>query len=359
MPAAPLSRPVSVARRRRRSGFTLIELLVVIAIIAILVSLLLPAVQQAREAARRAQCKNNLKQIGLALHNYASTYQEAIPNNGFPYPNGYPSDFSPLAKLLPYLDQANLENLVDYRVYMGHPAMADLPEELREAAEKPVATFLCPSDGETPVHALTLPASGDAIPVAGSNYAMNSGSGLDGNFHPGRGTPNDGLCWVGASLKFNAVRDGMTHTLVFTESTIGPGANAGPAAATPLQDPMVFRATFPRGTDLEALAAAGESGGAAAIESSIEGWDGSRQNYWLRGSVPNGPLLNGRFTPNHEVPDLTSGSSKVTAARSWHSGGVNACMMDGSVQFVSETIDRDSWHAIWTRRGGEVIDDAF
>ncbi|MCA9160017.1 MAG: DUF1559 domain-containing protein, partial [Planctomycetales bacterium] len=130
---------------RSRLAFTLVELLVVIAIIGILVGLLLPAVQAAREAARRMQCTNNLKQIGLAVHNYASTYKEAIPNNGSLRTGGYPSDYSPLAKLLPFIEQANLENLIDYGIYMGHPALADLPPELRVAAGTRVPVFECPT----------------------------------------------------------------------------------------------------------------------------------------------------------------------------------------------------------------------
>src|SRR5580692_11550306 len=99
---------------RRARGFTLIQLLVVIAIIAVLVSLLLPAVQQAREAARRSQCKNSLKQLGLALHNYESTFKVFPMTNAQNYNNTNQQGFSPQARLLPYMDQGNLQNLLDY-----------------------------------------------------------------------------------------------------------------------------------------------------------------------------------------------------------------------------------------------------
>ena len=334
-----------------RIGFTLIELLVVIAIIAILIALLLPAVQQAREAARRSQCRNNLKQLGLALSNYASTYGNVFPNCGGSHPLGYPNDHSPLARLLSFIEEAGLQNLIDWNTYMGHPGMADLPSQLHAAATTGVEVFLCPSDPETPIHNLTMP-SGAVIPIAGSCYAMNSGSGLDGSFHPGMGSGNDGLCWVNARIQYRDITDGTSNTLVFTESLIGPGADGAPSSPTPLQDPRVYRAFVSSATS--ATADLADSGGVSAIQPLITGWDGSRQNYWLRASVPNGPLLNGRFTPNSDVPDLVYRSSKITAARSWHAGGVNACFVDGAVRFMSDSVDQAFWHAIWTRRGGEV-----
>ncbi len=330
---------------KSRSAFTLVELLVVIAIIGILIALLLPAVQAAREAARRMSCSNNLKQLGLAMHNYADTFRETLPNAGWSGPT-YPNDYSPLAKLLPYCEQKNLHDLIDFNIYMGHPGWQDLPVELHPAAATAVPIFLCPSDGEKPLHDTTLP-SGTVIPVAGTNYAMNQGSGLDGNFHPSFAAA-DGLCWVEAMVRFADVRDGMTNTLAFTESLRGPG-DSPPLEPTP--DVQVYRALAPATTEMAETA---DSGGLDAVLPSISGWDGTRLAYWLRGCSPTGPVMNGRFTPNHPVPDLLFRSAKVTAARSRHPGGVNACLCDGSVRFVSETIDRATWHAIWTRAGGEV-----
>ncbi|MEW4569708.1 DUF1559 domain-containing protein [Tautonia sp. JC769] len=334
--------------RSPRPAFTLIELLVVIAIIGVLIALLLPAVQAAREAARRAQCTNNLKQLGLALHNYASSF-DTFPNNGFSMPNSYPSDYSPLARLLPFIEQGNLQDALNFEIYMGHPALNDIPAALLTVAGVPVETFLCPSDSGEPVHDLAMP-SGAVMPISGSNYAMNSGSGLDGAFHPGIGTPNDGLCWVDARIRFASLRDGTSNTLVFTESIIGPGGSPPSTSGPP--DFRLYRASTSSVTQADAERA--ESGGFAAISSLVTGWDGTRQHNWLRGSIPTGPLLNGRLTPNMKVPDLIRGSSKITAARSWHSGGVNACLADGSVRFVKDTVDRRVWHASWTRQGGEV-----
>lgn len=331
---------------RQHRGFTLVELLVVIAIIGILVALLLPAIQMAREAARRMQCGNHLKQIGLAMHNYESTYH-MLPNAGWTG-IGYPNDYSPLAKLLPFCEQAGLQDLIDFNIMLGHPGSTDLPVALRPAAATAVPIFLCPSDGEKPLHDMTLPSTA-TIPVAGSNYAMNQGSGLDGIFHPGMGS-SDGLCWVGATVGFADILDGTANTLVFTESLRGRGNSP---ALTPAPDIQAYRATCAAPPNA-ATATAVESGGLATVLPSVTAWDGTRLFFWLRASVPNGPVMNGRFTPKDPYPDLWGKSNKITAARSRHPGGVNIALCDGSVRFVDDAIDSSTWHALWTRAGGEV-----
>lgn len=330
-----------------RSAFTLVELLVVIAVIGILIALLLPAVQAAREAARRMSCTNNLKQLGIAMHNYADTFRETLPNAGFSG-SVFPNDYSPLAKLLPYCEQANLQDLIDFSIYMGHPGTTDLPVELRPAAATAVPMFLCPSDGETPLHDMKLP-SGAVIQVAGSNYAMNHESGVNGVYNPGFGAA-DGLCWVDADVRLASITDGTSNTLAFTESLRGRGDAPN---LTPTPDVQVYRGQT---SAYATLADTADSGGLDAVLPSITGWDGNRLLFWLRGCSPTGPVMNGRLTPNHEAPDFVYRSAKVTAARSRHPGGVNACFCDGSVSFISETIERDTWHALWTRAGGEVAD---
>lgn len=335
---------------KRRGAFTLVELLVVIAIIGVLIALLLPAVQQAREAARRMSCTNNLKQIGLALHNYASTYSEMFPNNGWAYPGGYPSDFSPLAKLLPMIEQENLQNLIDFNLYMGHPASADLPAPLQVAAGTRVESFLCPSDPSDGINTLTM-SGGTTINTAGTSYGMNVGSGLDDNYHPGNGKENDGLCWIGSKIRFASITDGTSNTVVFAESPVGSGT--APTSSTPKPDFRKFRAQMSSGVNLAMTTNAIENG-YSAIESSISSWSANRQNYWLRGSVPTGPTLNGIFTPNYNCPDMVYGSSKATAARSYHPGGAMGCFADGSVRFMIDTVDGAAYRALWTRAGGEV-----
>ncbi|MCO8125122.1 DUF1559 domain-containing protein [Stieleria sp. TO1_6] len=336
---------------RTRNAFTLVELLVVIAIIGILVGLLLPAVQAAREAARSIQCSNNLKQLGLGLHNYASTYKGKFPNNGYSWPGGYPSDYSPLAKVLPFLEQAALQDLIDFNIYMGHPALADLPEKLHQAASTRVPAYECPSDVGAEIHMLEMP-SGASIPIAGSSYSMNQGSGKDGVFHPGNGTKSDGLCWIGAKVGFRDILDGVSNTILFAETTIGIGLDVPVTSPIKAMDPHGFRASS--STVDMTVAELGQSGGFDSISSYVTAWNGNRNHYWLRGSVPNGPVMNGWLPPNSPVPDLTRGSSKITAARSYHTGLAKVCIADGSVRNVTDSIDAEVWHASWTRHGQEI-----
>ena len=337
--------------RRPLHGFTLVELLVVITIIGILISLLLPAVQAAREAAKRMQCANNLRQLGLAMHNYLSTYN-MLPNSGWKYINpatgkeDYPSDYSPLAKLLPYCEQANLQNLIDFKIYPG--GKYGLVPQLYTVAGTVVSTFLCPSDSEKPLHDIV---SGSAtVSFAGTNYAFNGGDGMGSNTNMATATDNGGICWINAKVGLQDIRDGTSHTIAFTESLRGPGDTL---AKTAMPDVQVYRAT----PCTIALAQTAEAGGLNAILSSVTGWDGKRLATWLESGVPTGPLMNGRFTPNSPIPDLTSGSGKLCGARSRHPGGVNACFCDGSVQFVGDSISATTWHALWTRAGGEVTVD--
>lgn len=327
-----------------RRGFTLVEVLVVIAIVGLLIALLLPAVQAAREAARRLECTSHLRQLGLAMHNYASA-NRVLPACG----KAMADDYSPLARMLPYFEQESLANLIDFRIPMGHMATTDLPVALRPAAAVPVGLFLCPSATEMPVHQIKQP-SGLMLPMAGSNYAMNGGSGTDGMTAIMSAT--DGICYCGAAIGWEQLRDGTAQTLAFTESLIGPYDTP---ALTPTPDVQIYRGKLASPSGLLTAASAAESGGLAAVLPLVQSWDGARLVYWLRGYPPGGPVLIGRFTPNSPFPDLIGGSGRLCGARSRHPGGVNACFCDGSVRFLSNSIDRTTWSALWTRAGDEVI----
>jgi prepilin-type N-terminal cleavage/methylation domain-containing protein/prepilin-type processing-associated H-X9-DG protein len=326
-------------------GFTLVELLVVITIIGVLVALLLPAVQAAREAARRIRCGNNLKHLGLAMHGYLCVY-DMLPNCG----KDMQDDYSPLARLLPYCEQENLQDLIDFRI--GTAGVA-LPVALRQAAKTVVPLFLCPSDSEKSVH--DLPEHSETISYAGSNYSMNGGGGHQGGFAFLSST--DGICYSGATLRPRDITDGMTNTLAFTETVRGPCGDRITKRPGLMLDTQVYCGKC-TGSTFTAVALSDSDDDPLSFLPYIMWWEGTRGASWLRtysALGPIGPVLNGRFTPNNPIPDLWGGDSTFCAARSRHPGGVNACFCDGSVRFVTDSIDRKTWHALWTRAGGEII----
>ncbi len=332
----------------KQQGFTLVELLVVIAVIGILVALLLPAVQAAREAARRMSCTNNLKQLGLAMHNYVSAHR-MLPNSGWSdSAAGYPTDYSPQAKLLPYCEQTNLHDLIDFTVHpggkfgLGHFGMAD---QLRTIAGTIIPMFVCPSDPEPVLH--DIESGGATVSFAGTNYAFNGGDGTSSDRNMATTTDKGGLSWTDAKVGLQQITDGLSNTLAFTESLRGSGLVL---TTTSQPDTQLYCASPCN----DATAAAADQG-LSSLLPLVTGWTGKRLTTWLEGGVPNGPLMNGRFTPNSPVPDLSYLSAKLTGARSRHPGGVNACLCDGSVRFISETIEKATWRALWTRGGGEVL----
>jgi len=326
--------------KRDRNGFALVELLVVIAIIGVLIALLLPAIQSAREAARRLQCSNHLKQLALAMQGYA-TAQGVLPY--------LDNSYTPTALMLPYHEQANLAEMIDFT----KTAYSADSEALRTAAATPVDVFLCPSDAETPVHVVTVDTS--TFTWAGSNYAMNGSSGTGDswtNCDP-FGNTTDGLCYVNARIKFADIEDGVSKTLAFTESLRGP-CDSPPASPSP--DPQIYVATFGLAVDtLMTQATTAETRGFSAIESGVSGWYSQRLCNWFKMDATPGTIMNGRFTPNSPIPDLGARRIRVTAARSRHPGGVNACFADGSVRFVTNEVDRTTWHAFWTIAGAEAV----
>jgi len=348
MPGAPArEKPISpnhpISQFPNRAAFTLVELLVVIAIIGILVALLLPAVQAAREASRRTQCSNHLKQIGLAMHHYAGEYGVLPP---------LANNFTPLARMLPYYEQAELAKLFDFSMSSMNATSADAVA----AAATPVPIFLCPSDGESPVHTITsaTPTGTTTVTWAGSNYAMNgsSGTGTSQNCDP-FASATDGLCYVNAAIRLEHVLDGTSNTLAFTESLRG---RCDSPALTPTPDLQLYVAFF--GLDVAGLmdyATTAENSGLEAVLPGVESWNSQRLCNWFKMDMIPGTIRNGRFTPNSPIPDMGARRIRVTAARSRHPGGVNACLADGSVRFVSDSIERTAWQALWTRMGGEVI----
>ena len=426
-----MTRPNSPVTRGR-SGFTLIELLVVIAIIAILVSLLLPAVQQAREAARRSQCQNNLKQLGLAMHNYDSTYKTFPSACGGSFNNDwnavasqYPGAAAPAnteayytdnrgmlsvhVPLLPYLDQTalwdqisqpfdwNNDGTPDYAPMGPEPVQAWVSTDANGnnvSVYRPWATqlpsLICPSDGTR------------STGTAATNYGMNWGDNGFGNgqaasgFNGNAGRAQRGMAGGGlynnepgngfVNLGIASAVDGTVNTILFGE--IGRGSGDGRYQANVLAGTAL--STFQLGSDpagyadpLECVNAANNPLNPGFYpQNAVTGEN--RGDAYASGNVqhtgfntilpPNGPSCAAGGDQNW----WSAPQGGIFSAGSYHSGGIQVCLVDGSVQFISDTIDTGNlndpslnsnvvsgrspygvWGALGTRSGGEVTDSAF
>ncbi|QDS88967.1 hypothetical protein EC9_31630 [Rosistilla ulvae] len=290
----------------KRQAFTLVELLVVIAIIGILVGLLLPAVQAAREAARRMQCSNNLKQIGLALHNYHDTHLK------FPFGRIGATTVEQqcaLTMLLPYVEQGSLYDQFDFSLpLMGKSGSTITPNVNTDLITTRLEAFLCPSNPQDEGRYVTsqLPGRDHAW---GTHYSPVAHSGKDGT--SGRSTSlgvvdsnRDGMFYFNSKTKFRDVTDGTSNTLAFSESVgDAPGSN-----------------------DLYAWAMF--SGGMG-----------------VKGGV------NVNFT---DLDSFYVANDNFTGPSSYHPGGCQVLLADGSVRFLTENIPLSILQDLATRGGGEV-----
>lgn len=336
-----------------RRAFTLVELLVVIAIIGILIALLLPAVQAAREAARRAQCSNNLKQLALALHNYHDS------NRSFPFrqggtmgSGGNEGRLSGWVSLLPYMEQGPLfQTISNVATINGtsYPAWGPLPSNLDyEPWQAKVAALMCPSDPG---------AEAAQNEIGRTNYTFCIGDTVADSTLVKN---TRGLFGYYSACKFRDMADGTSNTVALSERAIGV-------------DPMKLKGGVAQGiSGLETnpascLATEGANGFYETSTTTVD-WSGKR---WCDGV----PVFNAFTTvlgPNS--PSCLAGSSETDAgifsASSHHPGGVNAGMGDGSVRFVNDTIDTGNtslpavtsgpspygvWGAMGTKDGGELV----
>lgn len=320
---------------RNLHGFTLIELLVVIAITAILIALLLPAVQQAREAARRTQCRNNLKQLGLALHNYESSHRV------LPLISSNSTGYSAQAQLLPYIDQGNLSNLINFNLplMLGSGPNTVLNPALQGIQNRRLEVFLCPSDSGNPV----LVESG--VEWVGTNYMVNVGSGDNLNYCATSSPGPNGLFWRGVSTRFRDITDGTSNTIFMAETLFGGRDTVSTTVFTDPQRQMrrAGGGGSPCGRMAEDLAA-----------TAATGYLGTRAGSWIR-TTSFHTLVNGFFTPNSKNPDISFHGDLLSSSRSAHAGGTQVSLADGSVRFVSNSIDLSVWRALFSRNGGENV----
>lgn len=356
---------------KRRGGFTLIELLVVIAIIAVLVSLLLPAVQQAREAARRSQCMNNLKQMGLALHNYESAHTVLPMTNAQNYrPNV--QGFSPQARLLPYIEQSNLQDLLDYsQPGFAGPYNLLVPNPLFASAfAMPIPLFLCPSD---PAPATSMASNGFAY--GGNNYMINNGSGTGTKYD--QRWPTDGIVFENSSVRFSQISDGASNTVFMAESIRSVGVDLTLTAGTTPGYPYQYTLNGSTGVNsalqpVQGLAPTGSPWVAgpngmianpdlATIWPSLTGWRGAgstairgRGEAWASPGACS-TLINGYTTPNSRIPDVVVHFTGFFGPRSYHKGGANVVLGDNSVRFLNDGIDAATHRGLFSRNGREVL----
>jgi prepilin-type N-terminal cleavage/methylation domain-containing protein len=381
-----------------RRAFTLIELLVAIAIIGVLIALLVPAVQSARESARRMHCTNNLKQIGIALHNYQSAHgvfppgrmtpdcliggQPCVGNQYTDYgmlqgagPGAWMGAYSVHSHILPYLEQPAVFAAMNFSAVSSEVLVrtdGTLPTPNLTAFRTGLAVFVCPSDGN------------GSWPLAGeNNYRANFGGSTP--YAGGRQLPDNAVQALGAStgngaftigpgLSIAMIRDGLSGTVFFAERTRGRCTrDFNPEDSTAVLNPLTL--TDPQADADQALKDCAvvdqqwiQNNGYAADCFHCHGrvvaaTDGLVHNWGWGFGWYSSTLYNHAAPPNwihldcgrqYGSPEAPSEHAVVTA-RSHHVGGVNVLLGDGSVRFVKDSINLATWRALGTRRGMEAI----
>jgi prepilin-type N-terminal cleavage/methylation domain-containing protein/prepilin-type processing-associated H-X9-DG protein len=325
----------------RRTAFTLVELLVVVAIIGTLIALLLPAVQAAREAARRSQCGNNLRQDILAVQNYMAAQKSTPP--AVDWTLSSTASWSALARLLPYMEQTSLKNLIDFR--FNYSDVTNAPQHAQVTAMK-VPMFACPDEEKAE------PRVGATLTHYPPNYAVNYGTWFI--WDASTRTSGNGAFVVHAKISDKSFTDGLSNTLALSE------VKAYQAKLSNAGNPTALNSPAPA-TPSEAVAYGGNLGTTGHTE-------------WVDGKVhetgftavfaPNTQIPYSDDTGQYDVDFISKGESPVApsttfaavTSRSYHSGNlVNTAMMDGSVRSFTSDVEIDVWRALATRAGDEVV----
>jgi len=320
-----------------RRAFTLVELLVVIAIIGVLVALLLPAVQSAREAARRTQCTNHLKQIGLALHNYELSFRAFPPSALYPVASVSADTYSVHARILPYLDQNNVFSQVDFNLSATSQ---------QAVVGQRIPTYLCPSEIKKTAR---VTATLIRQPL---NYGANVGVWFV--YNPGTGQGGDGALPANTFARAAEFADGLSNTIGFAEvktymSLVRDGGNPS-AVSAPIPGSVGQVVGF---------------GGTFGADVGHTGWTespafqtGVTFVFPPSTRVPfdnGGTIVDIDWCSRREGGSATQLTYAAMTARSYHPGGsVNALVMDGSVRTYTPSIEIAAWRALATRNGGEA-----
>lgn len=335
--------------RLHRRGFTLIELLVSVGIVSVLIALALPAVQAAREAARRARCSNNLRQLGIALHAYHDVNKTFPPSSTHdqdkrPYYGGH---YSLHTRLLPYIDQRPLFDAINYEVGTSMPPSLGGHElqlwELRANATNAtvrhtrIAVFLCPSDAARSA-------------TAGNHYRGCQGVGpayLQQFQAPDSG---NGIFQIFGPIRIAQVPDGLSHTAAMSERILGSGRD--PRRIDFFRDTTISREAFHTADDtLRACRLA------AARSAEEWGFVHGGHSWFFNGMEMT--HYNHTQPPNGRVPDCILGGMPhigMAGSKSFHPGGTQLLMADGAMRFQSESVALAAWRALGSRNGGEVVE---
>jgi prepilin-type processing-associated H-X9-DG protein len=333
----------------------LVELLVVIAIIGILVALLLPAVQAAREAARRMSCGNNMKQLALAMHNYHDTYKVFPANYIYVGPNGYQA-LSAHYSILPFIEQVPLYDQGQANQNNWSWMYANLMNTRLEA-------MLCPSSPAAPRRG-SHPNGWDG---PGSNYAWSTGSSIHAVSRPSTGDPYNGMIGfttggVPNYRKMADAIDGLSNTLLVSEIMSGSG-QTGASGRYPndvfYTSDGLFTAIadkeFPTSGELDAIGNAVKTSpsGFRSNNGTLWAWYATAQSTLNTAATPNWrwPTAGGNCCPGGAT-DWTYG---IVPPRAFHPGGVNAGLADGSVRFIASTVELLNFQRLGNRRDGQPV----